>query len=79
MGGIETFRAWVKKLRNFSKVDTVSIEELLPLKGMAKDALTIGQKEMPNCRGIKRIRFEPYLIYDPGARAVAKLPPRAER
>jgi chromosome segregation ATPase len=42
MGGIETFRAWVKKPRNFSKVDTVSVEELLPLKGMAEDALTIG-------------------------------------
>jgi hypothetical protein len=79
MGGIETFQAWVKKPRNFSKVDIVSVEELLPLKGMVKDALTIGQKEMPDCRGIKCIRFEPHLIYDLGARAAAELPPRAER
>ena len=78
MGGIKTFRAWVKKPKNFSKVDKVSVEELLPLKGIAKDALSIGQEEMPDCKGIKRMGFEPYLIYDPEAQAAAELSPRIE-
>ena len=30
MGGIKTFRAWVRKPKNFSKVDTISVGELLP-------------------------------------------------
>jgi hypothetical protein len=60
------------------KVDTISVEELLPLKGITEDALAIGQEEMPDCRGIKRMGFVPHLVYDPEARAVAKLPPRAE-
>jgi hypothetical protein len=79
MGGIETFWAWVKKPENYLKVDTVSIEALLPLKGIAEDALAIGQEEMPDCRGIKRMGFEPHLLYDPEARAAARLSPRAER
>ena len=78
MRGIETFRAWVRKPGNFSKVSTISIEELLPLKGIAEDAETIGQKKMPDCRGIKHMGFEPYLIYNLEARAEVKLPPRVE-
>jgi hypothetical protein len=65
--GIETFRAWVRKPRNFSKVETVSGEALLPSKDIVEDAQTIGQEEMPDCRGIKYTRFKPYLIYVPKA------------
>ena len=79
MGGIETFWAWVKKPENFSKVDKVFVEELLPLKGIAEDALSIEQEEMPNCKGIKRMGFKPHLIYDLEAQAVAWLSPRIER
>jgi hypothetical protein len=60
-------------------VDTVSVEELLPLKGIAEDALAIRQEEMPDCRGIKRMGFEPHLIYNPEAQAAVELPLRAER
>jgi hypothetical protein len=58
-------------------VDTISTEEL-PLRGIAEDMLTIGQKEMPDCKGIKRMGFELHLIYDPEAQAATELPPRAE-
>ena len=50
----------------------------MPLKGIAEDALSIGQEEMPNCRGIKRMGFELHLIYDPEARATAEFSPRVE-
>ena len=33
---------------------------------------------MPNYQGIKYIGFKPHLIYDPEARAEAKLPPKAK-
>jgi hypothetical protein len=79
MGGIETFQAFVRKPENFLKEDTVYVEELLPLKGIAEDALAIGQEEMPDCRGIKHMGFEPHLLYDPEARAAARLSPRVER
>ena len=79
MGGIETFRAWVKKPGNLSMVDKVSIEELLPLKGIAEDALSIGQDEMPDCKGFKHMGFESHLIYDPEAQAAAELSPWIER
>jgi hypothetical protein len=59
-------------------VDKVSVEELLPLKGIAEDALSIGQEEMPDCKGIKCMGFDPHLIYDSEAQAVAQLSPRAE-
>lgn len=35
--GIETFQAWVRKLENFSMVETILVEELLPLKEIAED------------------------------------------
>ena len=41
MGGIETFWAWVRKIGNFSKVETIYAEELLPLKDFTEDAQTI--------------------------------------
>jgi hypothetical protein len=78
LGGIETFQAWVRKPINFSKVETVSIEELLPSKGLVDDAQTIGQEEMPNYKGIKYMGFKPHLINDPKAQAEAKLPPKVE-
>jgi hypothetical protein len=53
IGGIETFREWVKKPGNFFKVEIVFAEDLLPSKGIAEEAQTIGQKEMSDCRGIK--------------------------
>ena len=52
IGGIETFRAWVKKLKNFSKVDKVSIEELLPLKGIADDTCPSGKKRCMIVEGL---------------------------
>jgi hypothetical protein len=76
---LKPFEAWVRKPGNFLKVDTVYVEELLPLKGIAEDALAIGQEEMPDCRGIKHMGFEPHLLYDPEARAAARLSPRVER
>jgi hypothetical protein len=78
MGGIETLRAWIRKLGNFSKVETISAKELLPLKGIVEDEESIGQKEMLDCRGIKHMGFQPHLIYDPEARAKTKLSPRAK-
>ena len=77
--GIETFRAWVRKPRNFSKVETISTEELLPFKGIAKDVQTIGQEEMPDCKGIKYMGFKPHMIFGPKAWVEAKLPPKAKR
>ena len=79
LGGIETFRAWVRKPKNFSKVETIYAKELLPSKEIAKDAQTIEEEEMLDCRGIKYVGFKPHLIYNPKARAEPKLPPRAKR
>jgi hypothetical protein len=79
IGGIETLWAWVRKPENYLKVDTVSVEQLLPLKGIAEDALAIGQEEMPDCRGSKCMGLEPHLLYDPDARVAVRLPPRIER
>jgi hypothetical protein len=52
MEGIETLRAWVQKPNNFSRVDKVAVEELLPPKRVAENVLFIRQKEIPDCRGI---------------------------
>jgi hypothetical protein len=79
MEGIETLRAWVQKPGNFPRVDKVAIEELLPLKRIVENMLSIGQEEMPDCRGIRRMGFDPHLIYNHEARAAAKLSPRIER
>jgi hypothetical protein len=36
MGGFESFREWVKKPGNFLKVETVSSEDVVPLKGRSQ-------------------------------------------
>jgi hypothetical protein len=79
IGGIETLRVWVQKPGNFSRVDKVAVKELLPPKRIVEDVLLIGQKEMPDCRGIRCMGFDPHLIYNSKARAAAGLSPRAER
>jgi hypothetical protein len=78
MEGIETLRTWVQKPENFPKVDKVAIEELLPLKGVVDNLLSIEQEEMPDCRGIKHMGFDPYLLYDCEIRAATKVSPRVE-
>jgi hypothetical protein len=42
------------------------------------NVLSISQEEMPDCRGIRRIRFKPHLVYSLEAQSQARLPPRAE-
>jgi hypothetical protein len=78
MEGIETLWAWVQKPDNFSRVDKVAVEELLPPKRVAENVLFIRQEEIPDCRGIRRMGFDPHLIYNPKARAAVKLSPRVE-
>jgi hypothetical protein len=77
MEGIETLRAWVQKPDNFSRVDKVVVEEFLPPKRIVENML-FSRQEMLDCRGIRRMRFDPYLIYNHEARAAAKLSPRIE-
>jgi hypothetical protein len=79
MEGIETLRTWVQKPGNFPKVDKVTVEELLPPKRVVDNLLSIGQEEMPDCRGIKHMGFDPNLLYDREVRAAAKVSPRVER
>jgi hypothetical protein len=64
MEGIESLRSWVQKPGNFPKVDAVSVEELLPSNEIVENMLLIGQEEMPDCRGIKDMGFEPHPLYD---------------
>ena len=64
MEGIESLRSWVQKLGNFPKVDAASVEELLPSNKIVENMLLIGQKEMPDCRGIKDMGFDPHLLYN---------------
>jgi hypothetical protein len=78
MEGIETLRAWVQKPGNFSRVDKVALEELLPPKRIVENMLFIRQEEMPDCRGTRCMGFDPHLIYNHEARAAAKLSPRIE-
>jgi hypothetical protein len=79
IGGFETFQERVKKLGNFFKVGTITLEDVTPSKEVALNAQYISQQEIPDCWGIKHIGFKPYLIYNPKAQAEAKLLPRAER
>jgi hypothetical protein len=53
LGGFETFREWVKKPENFLQVDTISPKDVAPLKRVITNVVSVGQKEMPDCRGIK--------------------------
>jgi hypothetical protein len=48
-------------------VDAVSVEELLPPNRIVENMLLIGQEEMPDCRGIKDMGFNPisYIIVKP--------------
>jgi hypothetical protein len=73
MEGIESLRSWVQKLGNFPKVDKVSVEELLPPNRIVKNMLLIGQEEMPDCRGIKDMGFDPHFLYNRDAQAKAKI------
>jgi hypothetical protein len=67
MEGIESLQSWVQKSGNFPKVDAVSVEELLPPNRIVENMLLIGQEEMPDCRGIKDMGFDPisYIIVKP--------------
>jgi hypothetical protein len=77
--GFETLRDWVRKPGNFLKIDTISLRDVAPLKEVISNVSSIGQREMPDCRGIKRMGFRPHLIYDSKARFRAQLPPRIDR
>jgi hypothetical protein len=79
MEGIETLQAWVQKPGNFPRVDKVAVEELLPPKSIVENMLFIGQEEMPDCRGIKHMGFDPHLLYNREARATVKISPGKER
>jgi hypothetical protein len=79
MEGIEFLRAWVQKPGNFPKVDKVSVEELLPPNRIVENMLLIGQEEMPDCRGIKDMGFDPHFLYNREAQAKAKISHEGER
>jgi hypothetical protein len=79
MEGIESLRSWVQKPGNFPKVDAVSVEELLPSNKIVENMLLIGQEEMPDCRGIKNMGFDPHLLYNREALASAKVSSEKER
>jgi hypothetical protein len=72
MEGIESLRSWVQKPGNFPKVDAVSVEELLPSNEIVENMLLIGQEEMPDCRGIKDMGFDPHPLYDREASTSAR-------
>jgi hypothetical protein len=57
----------------------VSVEELLPPNRIVENMLLIGQKEMPDCRGIKDMGFDPHLLYNREASAKAKISHGGER
>jgi hypothetical protein len=76
LGGFETLRDWVKKPGNFLKIDTISPKDVAPLKKVISNIASVGRREMPDCRGIKRMGFRPHLIYDSEARSQAQLPPK---
>jgi hypothetical protein len=76
LGGFETLKDWVKKPGNFLKIDSIFPKDVAPLKKMISNVSSIGQREMPDCQGIKRIGFRLHLMYDPEARSRAQLPPR---
>jgi hypothetical protein len=78
IGGFETLKDWVKKPGNFLKIDSISPKDVAPLKKAISNVSCIGQREMPNCRGIKCMGFRPHLIYDLEARSRAQLPPRVD-
>jgi hypothetical protein len=73
MEGIESLWSWVQKPGNFPKVDAVSVEELLPSNKIVENVLLIGQEEMPDCRGIKDMGFDPHLLYNREASALVKI------
>jgi hypothetical protein len=79
LGGFETLKDWVRKPENIPQIDTVSPRDVAPLKQAISRVSSVGRKEMPDCRGIKRMGFRPHLIYDPEIRSRAQLPPRVER
>jgi hypothetical protein len=78
VGGFETLRDWVKKPENIPRIDTILPRDIAPLKQAISKVSSIGQKEMPDCRGIKRMGFRPHLIYDPETRSRAQLPPKVD-
>jgi hypothetical protein len=71
--------AWVQKPGNFPKVGAVSVEELLPSNEIVENMLLIGQEEMPDCRGIKDMGFDPHLLYNRDASTSAKASCEEER
>jgi hypothetical protein len=79
MEGIESLRSWVQKLGNFPKVDAVSVEELFPSNKIVENMLLIGHAEMPDCRGIKDMGFDPHLLYNRETSAEAKISHEGER
>jgi hypothetical protein len=64
IGGFESFREWVKKPGNFLKVETVSPQDVAPFKRAIANVVSIGQEEMPDCQGLKCMRFKPHLVYN---------------
>jgi hypothetical protein len=79
LGGFETLKDWVRKPENIPKIDTISSKDVAPLKQAISKVSSVGRKEMPDCRRIKRMGFRPHLIYDPETRSRAQLPPRVDR
>jgi hypothetical protein len=79
LGGFETLKDWVKKPENISKIDTISAKDVAPLKQVIPKVSSIGRREMPDCKGIKRMGFKPHLIYDSEVRSSAQLPSRVDR
>jgi hypothetical protein len=79
LGGFETLRDWVKKPENVPKIDIISPRDVAPLKQAISKVSSVGRKEMPDYRGIKRMGFRPHLIYDPETRSRAQLPPKVDR
>jgi hypothetical protein len=53
IGGIGTFWAWVRKLEEFSKVETISAEELLPQNKFRRGCTKpLGKRRCPIVEGL---------------------------
>jgi hypothetical protein len=59
-------------------VGGVAVEDLLSPKGVIDTLLSIRQEEMPDCRGIKHMGFDPHHVYDHEVQTTTRASPRVE-
>ncbi|XP_059459492.1 uncharacterized protein LOC132189035 [Corylus avellana] len=58
--GFETFRDWVKNPSNLINLYTVNAEDVPPAEQAIEEVASIGQKEMPDCKGITFFGYNPF-------------------